>query len=334
MASVKILVAPDSFKGTYTAREVAGAIGRGLAESGVNPVLMPVADGGEGTLDVLAAPLDLRFITAPARNPWGTACGGTFAVAESGTAFVELAEVCGIAAPHDDHRDPIAADTYGVGMLMAAATRHGAERIVVATGGSATTDGGTGALCALEEHGGLRGTPVTVLTDVTTPYLDAARVFGPQKGASPAQVAVLAQRLRDTAARFRRDPALVPGTGAAGGFAGAMWAEHDAELVSGADFVLDALAADEHLAEADAIVLGEGRIDSQSSQGKIVSALLARSRSIPRFAVVGSVGPDLGDLRDEFRQILVAGDERAMRAAGRAIGRQPASSGTDRRVLG
>ncbi|GAA2788188.1 glycerate kinase [Saccharopolyspora taberi] len=326
---MKVLIAPDSFKGTYTARQVAEAVGRGLADSGTDPVLMPVADGGEGTLDVLAEPLGLRFVPATARNPWGAACEGAFAVTASGTAFVELASVCGIDAPHDGFRDPIAADTYGVGMLMSAAVRHGAERIVVATGGSATTDGGVGALRALEERGGLGGTSLTILTDVTTSYTDAARVFGPQKGASPAQVAVLEQRLRETATLLRRDPSHVPATGAAGGFAGAMWAEHDAELVSGADFVLDALTAHEHLAQADAVVLGEGRIDSQSGQGKIVSALLARSRSVPRFAVVGSVGADLGGLHEEFRQILIAGDEPAMRAAGRTIGRELVGSGDE-----
>lgn len=324
---MKVLVAPDSFKGTYTAREVAGAIGRGLAESRVTPVLVPVADGGEGTLAALATPLGLRHDTVPARNPWGAACPGriAFGLHANGAAFIELADVCGIDAPHDGPRDPVAADTYGVGMLMAEAARRGASEIVVATGGSATSDGGTGALRAIEERGGLLGAKVTVLTDVTTPYIEAARVFGPQKGADPGQVAILTLRLHHHAKRLPRDPSYVPRTGAAGGFAGAMWARFDAELVSGADYVLDALRFDDHLARADAVVVGEGRLDGQSRQGKIVSAVLARARDradgIPRFAVVGSLGADLGDLRDAFTDIVVAGDEAAMRAAGRTIGR-------------
>ncbi|MGW0733940.1 glycerate kinase family protein [Streptomyces sp. NPDC002851] len=334
---MKVLVAPDSFKGTYTARQVADAIGAGLTESRVTAVRMPVADGGEGTLAVLAEPLELRHRTVPARNPWGTACEGRIALAPDGTAYLELADVCGIDVPYDGARDPVAADTYGVGMLMAEAARHGARDIVVATGGSATSDGGMGALRAIDERGGLRGVKVTVLTDVTTPYVEAARVFGPQKGADPGQVAILTLRLHHNAKRLPRDPSYVPRTGAAGGFAGAMWARYDAELVSGADYVLDALHFDAHVVGADAVIVGEGRLDAQSSQGKIVSAVRARSRGVPCFAVVGSVGAELGAFRGEFADIVVAGDRTAMRAAGRAIGlrlRLRLSSDTVRRSRG
>ncbi|MEU5647047.1 glycerate kinase [Streptomyces milbemycinicus] len=241
-----------------------------------------MADGGEGTLAVLAEPLGLRHRAALARNPWG----------------------------------------------------------VVATGGSATTDGGFGALRAIDERGGLRGTPVTILTDVTTPYAEAARVFDPQKGADAGQVAALTLRLHHRARLLRRDPTYVPRTGAAGGFAGAMWAQFDAELVSGADHVLNTLSFDDHLADAEAVVVGEGRLDVQSSQGKIVSAVsavLARSAGIACFAVAGSVGADLGPLREEFMDVTVASDEAAMEAAGRAIGqrlRLRLRQGTGRRALG
>lgn len=332
---MKVLVAPDSFKGTYTAGQVADAIGAGLAESGVTAVRMPVADGGEGTLAVLAGRRALRPRTVPARNPWGTACEGRIALAPDGTAFIELADVCGLDVPHDGTRDPVAADTYGVGMLMAEAARLGVRDIVVATGGSATSDGGMGAVRAIDERGGLRGAKVTVLTDVTTHYAEAARVFGPQKGADPGQVAILTLRLHHHAKRLPRDPSYVPRTGAAGGFAGAMWARFDAELVSGADYVLDALHFDAHVIDADAVIVGEGRLDAQSSQGKIVSAIRARSRAVPCYAVVGSVGPQLSALQGEFADILVAGDRTAMRAAGRAIGRSlRLSSDTGRRSRG
>ncbi|WP_223864139.1 MULTISPECIES: glycerate kinase [unclassified Streptomyces] len=320
--AMKVVVAPDSFKGTYTAPQVATAIGRGLAQTPAVPVLVPVADGGEGTLAVLADPLGLRHRAAPARNPWGAVCDGTIALAPSGAAYIELAQVCGINAPHDGSRDPVAADTYGVGMLMADAARQGVTEIVVAAGGSATSDGGFGALRAIDECGGLRGTPVTVLTDVTTPYAEAARVFGPQKGADMGQIASLTLRLHHQAKQLPRDPTYVPRTGAAGGFAGAMWARFDADLVSGADYVLNALSFDDHLADAEAVVVGEGRLDEQSSQGKIVSAVLARSAGTARFAVAGSVGPDLGPLREEFMDIIMASDEAAMEAAGRAIGQR------------
>lgn len=160
-------------------------------------------------------------------------------------------------------------------------------------------------------------------------------MFGPQKGADAGQVASLTLRLRHQAGLLRRDPTHVPGTGAAGGFAGAMWAQFDADLVSGADYVLNALSFDDRLTGAEAVIVGEGRLDAQSSQGKIVSAVLARSTGVARFAVVGSVGPDLGPLREEFLDIMVAGDEGAMRAAGRAVGqRLRLRPGTGRRVLG
>ncbi|MDH6622638.1 glycerate kinase [Streptomyces sp. LBL] len=332
---MKVVVAPDSFKGTYTAPQVATAIGRGLAQTPAVPVLVPVADGGEGTLAVLAEPLGLRHRAAPARNPWGAQCEGMIALAPSGAAYIELAQVCGINAPHEGSRDPVAADTYGVGMLMADAASQGVTEIVVAAGGSATSDGGFGALRAIDERGGLHGTPVTVLTDVTTPYTEAARVFGPQKGADAGQVAILTLRLHHQARLLRRDPTYVPRTGAAGGFAGAMWAQFGADLVSGADYVLDALSFDDHLADAEAVVVGEGRLDAQSSQGKIVSAVLARSSGTARFAVAGSLGPDLGPWREEFMDILVASDEAAMQAAGRAIGqRLRLRPGTGRRARG
>ncbi|WP_413099964.1 glycerate kinase [Streptomyces sp. Inha503] len=333
--AVKVLVAPDSFKGTYTAPQVATAIGRGLDQTSAVPVLLPVADGGEGTLAVLTEPLGLRYRAAPARNPWGAECEGAIALAPSGAAYIELAQVCGINAPHDGPRDPVAADTYGVGMLMADAARHGVTEIVVAAGGSATSDGGFGALRAIDERGGLRGTPVTVLTDVTTPYAEAARVFGPQKGADTRQVASLTLRLHHQARLLRRDPTHVPRTGAAGGFAGAMWAQFHAELVSGADYVLNGLSFDDHLCDAEAVIVGEGRLDAQSSQGKIVSAVLARSVGIARFAVAGSVGADLGPLHEEFTDIIVASDEAAMEAAGRVIGqRLRLRPGIGRRALG
>ncbi|RYE42676.1 MAG: glycerate kinase [Hyphomicrobiales bacterium] len=323
---MKLLVAPDSFKGTYTAGEVASHIAEGLEEGGVAAVRLPLADGGEGTIAVLTEALGLEMLAVESCNPWRASCPGMVAMASDGAGFVELAQVNGIPTADEGVRDPITADTYGVGMLMVAAAKAGVSRIVVAAGGSATTDGGLGALRAIEDGGGLGSLPVTVLTDVRTSYTDAARIYGAQKGATAAQQATLTERLRKTAVELKRDPTGVPRTGAAGGFAGGLWAEFDAELVSGADYILDALGFDEQASNAHAVIVGEGRLDAQTSEGKIVSAVLARAAGLARFAVVGSVGADIGALRGEFDGILIATDENAMRAAGRTIAQRLLSS--------
>jgi len=315
----RILIAPDSFKGTYTAVEVADAIASGVESAGHTAIRMPVADGGEGTLDALAGPLGLARIEVEAVNPWRAPCRGLLGMSPDGTAVVELATASGITTPHDGPRDAVTADTYGTGMVMAEAARRGARHIVVAAGGSATTDGGAGAIAAIDERGGLGDTRVTVLSDVTTRYTDAARIFGPQKGADAAAVALLTRRLEETALTLPRDPREVDGTGAAGGFSGGMWSRFGAELRSGADFVLDAVGFDDAVRTADLVVVGEGRLDGQSRAGKIVSVILARCGDVPVVAVVGSVGDDLGDYRERFEDVVVASDAEALTRAGRAL---------------
>ncbi|NUS94437.1 MAG: glycerate kinase [Nocardia sp.] len=315
-----VLICPDSFKGTYTAAEVADTVAGGVEEAGATAVRLPVADGGEGTLAALTRPLGLHHVTAPARNPWGAPLTATFGLSDDGTAVIEIAAAGGVTTPHDGPRDPVTADTYGTGMLIAAAVRRGARRIVVTAGGSATTDGGTGAIAAIEESGGLGGASITVLTDVTTRYVDAARVFGPQKGADPATIELLTRRLAEIARTLPRDPSGVDATGAAGGFSGGMWARFGAELRSGAEYVLDNAGFDALAERASAIVVGEGRLDGQTRAGKIISAILERAGATPVYAVVGSVGEDLGDYRSRFAEIIVASDTEAMRAAGHRIG--------------
>lgn len=310
-----ILVAPDSFKGTYTAAEVAEIVSAGIEASGARAIRLPVADGGEGTLDCLRRPMKLSIATANCRNPWGTPMRGRYGLSPDGTAVVEIAEASGITTAHDGPRDPVTANTYGTGMLVADAVRRGARHVVVAAGGSATTDGGRGAIAAIRA-GGVTPEALTVLTDVTTLFTDAARIFGPQKGADPAAVELLARRLNDLARTYRRDPRDVPGGGAAGGFAGGMWAVFDAQIAPGADFVLDRCGFDEALDEASAVIVGEGRLDSQTEAGKIISAILRRARGVPVYAVVGSTGDYRGD---DFADVLVASDAAAMRNAGREI---------------
>lgn len=316
---MRILVAPDSFKGTFSAQEVAEAIAAGAESAGHTAIRMPVADGGEGTLAALEAPLGLERIRVDAVNPWRVPCPGLLGMAADGTAVVELATVGGLTTAHDGPRDPVAADTYGTGMVLAEAARRGARHIVVAAGGSATTDGGAGAITAIEDAGGLRDARLTVLTDVTTRYVDAAAVFAPQKGADPETVELLTRRLDATAAALPRDPRQVDGSGAAGGFAGGMWARFGADLRSGAEFVLDAVGFDDALRQADLVVVGEGRLDGQSRAGKIVSAILDRSGNIPVVAIVGSVGDDLGDYRERFADVVVASDLTALTRSGREL---------------
>src|SRR5919112_697562 len=185
-----VLVAPDSFKGTFRASEVAGAIGRGLERAGLMPPdLCPVADGGEGTTDALLPALGGETTAARAHDPLGREISAGFALLEDGgTALVETASASGLGLVAEDERDAEAASTYGTGELISAAIDSGAQVVLVAVGGSATTDGGAGALQAIEEGGGLRGVRLVVLCDVRTPFERAAEVYGPQKGADAAAV--------------------------------------------------------------------------------------------------------------------------------------------------
>ncbi|WP_311212467.1 MULTISPECIES: glycerate kinase [unclassified Arthrobacter] len=318
-----ILVAPDSFKGTYTAAEVAAAIAAGIHDGGGSATQLPVADGGEGTFDALCRSLRASPVSVDVVDSWGEPLRAVLGLAPDGTAVVEVAQASGLSAVRSSPQDAMSASTYGTGLLIAAAVNLGAKTILVAAGGSATTDGGAGAVRAIAENGGLGDARITVLSDVTTSFLDAPRVFGPQKGADPATVALLEERLGRLASSLPRDPSGVPRTGAAGGLSGGLWAHFGAELVSGAEAVLDAAGFDSLLATAEAVVVGEGRLDSQTGEGKIISAILKRvqrsGRAIPVVAVVGSVHEDLGSYADNFARILVATDVGAMRAAGRAI---------------
>src|SRR3954447_26730719 len=217
-----VLVAPDSFKGTFRAAQIAGAIGRGLERAGlVPPDLLPLADGGDGTLDALLVNLGGETASARVQDPLGREIDAGYGLIENGgTALVEMAAASGLSLVAEEERDAWAASTYGTGQLIAAAVRAGAQVVLVGVGGAATTDGGAGALEAIEEAGGLGGAKVIVLCDVRTPWERAPEVFGPQKGADPAMVNRLAERLDELAGKLPRDPRGVPMTGAAGGLSG------------------------------------------------------------------------------------------------------------------
>ncbi|MGN6255177.1 MAG: glycerate kinase family protein [Solirubrobacterales bacterium] len=272
----RFLVAPDSFKGTFDAAAVAAAIAAGVEAAGGEADRCPVADGGEGTMEVLLAALGGERRTAPVHDPLRRPLEAAFGLLGDGeTAIAETAQASGLSLLTPEERDAEAADTFGTGELIAAAGAAGARRVLLAAGGSASTDGGRGAIEALQEAGLLDAVTIEVLCDVRIPYEEAARVFAPQKGASPAAVARLGERLERFAAELPRDPRGVPMTGCAGGLSGGLWA-HGARLRPGADLVLDAVDFDSRLARADAAVSGEGRFDSQSLEGKVVGAIAAR----------------------------------------------------------
>lgn len=285
------LVAPDSFKGTLDAAAVAAALARGLEAAGWEVDRCPVADGGEGTLELLVAARGGRVERVRASDPLGRPVDCELGWLDDGeTAVVEVAQASGLGRVTPEERDAWAASTYGTGELVCAAVAGGAREIIVCGGGSATTDGGRGAIEALRAGGGLRGARLVVLCDVETAYEDAARVFGPQKGADAAMVARLTERLDAFAGGLPRDPRGVARTGVAGGLSGGLWAAFGAELRPGAAAVLDALDVDRRMRAAQLVVVGEGCVDEQSFQGKVVGELVARARvaGVPVHAIAGS----------------------------------------------
>ncbi len=228
-------------------------------------------------------------------------------------AIIDTAAASGLGLVAPDDRDAVAASTAGTGELILAAVDAGARTVYVGVGGSATTDGGAGAIRAIKVGGGLAGAQLIVLCDVRTPFEDAARVFAPQKGADAEQVRRLTARLHGLARRLHRDPRGVPMTGAAGGLSGGLWAEFGAELAPGAAFVLEAAGFDARMRSARAVVTGEGKLDRQSLAGKAVSEVATRARQagVPCHAIVGTrrlgtFGPRLLDLDTVFEASTLA----------------------------
>ncbi len=286
--SLPVLVAPDSFKGTFSAREVAAAIAAGLRAADREAHELPVADGGEGTMEVLVTVLGGEVRTVTVSDPLGRPIEAGFALLPDGMAVVEMAQASGLSLVDEAERDAWTASTRGTGELIVAAVEAGAEKVIVTVGGSATTDGGAGALEALKEAG-VSVPAMDVLCDVRVPFEDAPRVYGPQKGADPAMVKRLEQRLAELAARLPRDPRGEPMTGAAGGLSGGLWAALDARLVPGAPYVLDAIGFDELMRGSAFVVTGEGGLDDQTLQGKIVGEVATRCRQagVTCHAIVG-----------------------------------------------
>jgi glycerate kinase len=322
LAAVRVLVAPDSFKGTHSATAVAEALARGCEAAGWEADRCPVADGGEGTMELLCAALGGELVAACATDPLGRPVDCHVALAGE-TAIVEMAQASGLGLVAEDERDAWAASTRGTGELILVAVAAGAREILVAVGGSATTDGGRGAIDAIGSGGGLGAARLVVLCDVQCAFEDAARVFGPQKGADPAMVARLERRLAALAAQLPKDPRGGAGTGAAGGLSGGLWAAFDASLRPGAPAVLDALGVDERMRAAQLVVTGEGCLDDQSFGGKIVGELARRAgeAGVPIHAVVGTSRLSDADAgRAGLAGVRTASTLAQIEAAGRELG--------------
>jgi glycerate kinase len=327
VAERPVLVAPDSFKGTFRASEVAGAIGRGLERAGLMPPdLCPVADGGEGTMEALLLALGGETSAVEVQDPLGRPHEAAFALVEDGTtAVLEMAAASGLGLVAESERDAWSASTYGTGELICAAVDAGAQVVLLGVGGSATTDGGAGAIEAIADHGGIGGARIVVLTDVRTPFERAPAVFGPQKGADPEMVRRLEARLDELARSLPRDPRGVPMTGAAGGLSGGLWAAHGAVLEPGATWILDALGFDARMRAARAVVTGEGRLDEQTLEGKLVGEIGTRTRQagVPLHAIVGSDGlDDFGKRIIDLQVVQEATNLDAIAAAGESLGRR------------
>jgi glycerate kinase len=322
-----VLVAPDSFKGTFSAVAVAEAIGRGIRRAGMDVDPCPVADGGEGTMEVVLASLGGRVVEAPAHGPLGRELLAPFALlGEGGTqALVDTAAASGLALLSADELDPWRASTYGTGELIAAAIAAGAREVMIAVGGSATVDGGRGAVDAIAERGGTGTARLVVLCDVQTPWERCAEIYGPQKGADPEMVQRLSSRLDAYARELPRDPRQLPMTGGAGGLSGGLWAAAGAELRPGAPYVLDVLRFDTRLRDADAVVVGEGRLDAQSVMGKIVGEIAGRASraGVPLHAIVGRSEIDREvAARTDLRSVTEATNLAELESAGEELARR------------
>jgi len=333
---LKVIVAPDSFKECLSASQVAWAIARGVRRASPRCVIdeIPLADGGEGTVEVVREASGGRSYRATVQGPMGGPVKARYAVVGSGdTAVVEMAAASGLHLVKPKKRDPLRATTYGTGELILKAARRGVKRIIVGLGGSATVDGGAGMAQAigvrlldgrgreLKRGGGalkslravdvsgrdpaLDGVEILGACDVRNPLCGrtgAALVYGPQKGATPSQAVRLDGYLRNMAKVVRRDVGVkvldMPGAGAAGGLGAGLAAFAGATLGSGVELVLDAVDFRKRIRGASLIITGEGRLDRQSAYGKVVAGVAAegRKRRIPVIVLAGTLGPDFREI--------------------------------------
>lgn len=299
---MKVVVCPDSFKGTMTAREAAEAMRRGVEKAGkvVEVVMLPLGDGGEGTVEAMAGSLpDVEWTACKTVDTLGRPIEASYAVASGKTALIESAAASGLTLIRKEERDIMRADTYGTGLLIADAYAKGIRDFIICMGGTATCDGGSGALKAMVEGGVKREEiSVTLLCDVDNPLCGergAAAVFGPQKGATPTQIQLLEERLIRLSEDYKRfmgnDISDAAFAGAAGGLAGMLMACYGARPVYGIRKMLELLDFDRHIADANLVITGEGKADATTLRGKVAMGVLeaAGRRGVPVVIVGGKV---------------------------------------------
>ncbi len=329
---LKIAIAPDSFKGSMTAMEAASCIEAGLKQSlrGISCRKIPMADGGEGTVQAIVDATGGKFVKRTVSDPLGRKTKATFGISGNGkTAIMEMAEASGLALLKPRERNPMKTSTYGTGELIKHALKLGVHKILIGIGGSATNDGGTGMARALGvkfldakgkpvPDGGaklekivsidisgidprLKGVEIEVACDVDNPLAGrkgAAQVYGPQKGATPEMVKQLDAGLRNLAAIIKKDLGVsilkVPGSGAAGGLGGGLMAFLNGQLRPGVDIVIDSVKLAKRIKGCDLVITGEGRMDHQTAFGKTPAgvARVAKEQAIPLIAICGCLGKD------------------------------------------
>ena len=310
---MRVLAAVDKFRGTATAAEVARSIGHACWSLGHDCDEVGVADGGEGTLDALGGANRTMLVTGPLGDP----VEASWRLSRD-VAVIEMALASGLLlAGGPRGNDPLGATTAGTGELIDAALDAGARKIIVCLGGSATTDGGLGAIRAIHAPHRLRGVELLVACDVTTTFVAASEVFAPQKGATPAQVNMLTGRLERLAQMYQHDYGIdvrdVTGSGAAGGLAGALVAL-GGRLLPGFDLVADELDLHDRVLNADLIITGEGFLDEQSFRGKVVGGMQSMAVRAERqiVAIVGDADPDVQHRIKHVALVAAFGRERAM----------------------
>ena len=331
---MKIVIAPDSYKESLSALDVACAIEAGFREiyPDADYVKIPVADGGEGTVEAMVAATEGRVIPVKVTGPLGEPVAGFYGVSgDEQCAFIEMAAASGLELLSPAQRNPLKTTSWGTGELIRHALDLGVRRIIIGLGGSATNDGGAGMVQALgaklltDEHqhigqGGaelaalmkidiseldsrLADCQIDVACDVTNPLTGeegASAVFGPQKGATPEMVTNLDHALAHYAARIKQDLGIavlsLEGGGAAGGMGAALFAFCGAKLRPGIDIVTEALHLDALVADANLVITGEGRMDSQTIHGKVPVgvARVAKRYHIPVIGIAGSLTADVG----------------------------------------
>jgi glycerate kinase len=309
---MRVVAAPDKLRGTASAAAVARAIGNAAFELGWDCDEVPMADGGEGTLEALGGANRTSTVTGPLGQPVAASWR-----LDGRSAVIEMARASGLQLVGGPERnDPVAASTVGTGQLIVEALDASARRIIVGLGGSATTDGGLAALQAMHPLSRLKGVELVVACDSRVGFLDAAAVFAPQKGATTAQVELLRRRLERLAQVYLDDHGVdvlhLEGAGAAGGLAGGL-AAAGGQLVSGFDLVADEVGLDERIEGADLVITAEGFLDEQSFDGKVVGGVaeMAASLGVPVVAIAGQVFDEVAGRVEAISLVERFGERRA-----------------------